>query len=271
MSRNRFDNLTSSAMRFWKYRPGPPLADFVDLFWYYEDYAPPHREESVLPMATTELVIHVDGSHRCPVVSGPHSKPFVLNTSQPASMVGVHFKPGGAFAFLNGSMAGLHNAHATLESLWGRKSAEVQDRLMACRTPDGKFRILEQALVKTARNTLARHAAIEFALNEFTASEQVPTVAYVTERVGLRPKRFINLFTQQVGVTPKLFCRIERFQRVLRRLESITRPDWVDLALTIGYYDQAHFNNEFRSFAGLTPTVYMQRRGAHFNHVPLAE
>jgi AraC-like DNA-binding protein len=258
-------------MRFWTYHPGPPLSGFVDLFWYYENYAPSHPRESLLPTATTELVIHTDGSDRSPVVSGPRSRPFELDTSQPASMVGVHFKPGGASSFLDGSMTDLHNTHAALECLWGRKSGELQDRLMECRTPNGKFRILEQTLVQIVGHGLGRHAAVEFALKEFTASEQVPTIAKVTSRVALRHKRFIKLFTQQVGVTPKLFCRIERFQRALRRLETLKRVNWADFALACGYYDQAHFNNEFRSFSELTPTNYMLLRGDHFNHVPLAE
>jgi AraC-like DNA-binding protein len=186
-------------------------------------------------------------------------------------MVGVHFKPGGAFGFLNLSPAELHNRHVALDDLWGPKAVELQDRLNECNTPAAKFRILEHSLLTSPTLRLTRDPAIGFALNRFRGSAQIPAVAQVTNQVGLSPKRFIRLFTEQVGMTPKLFCRVERFQRVLRRLEGRKYVNWTDLALSSGYYDQAHFNNEFRTFSGLCPTTYMLFRGDHFNHVPLAD
>jgi AraC-like DNA-binding protein len=257
-------------MRFWTYRPGPPLADFVELFWYYEQYAPGHKKESILPMATMELVVQLDETSR-PVVSGPHSRPFVLDTAQPATMVGVHFKPGGAFAVLDISVAEIHNSQANLEEMWGRKANELKARIFECRTPQAIFRFVEQTLLQTGVRHLKRHPAVEFALNEFAAVSPMPTVAEVNDRVGLTPRRFIKLFTEQVGLRPKLYCRIERFQRTLRSLEKTTRLNWAEVALSNGYYDQAHFVNEFRSLAGLTPMAYMRLRNDHFNHVPLVD
>jgi AraC-like DNA-binding protein len=72
-----------------------------------------------------------------------------------------------------------------------------------------------------------------------------------------------------VGLAPKVFCRVRRFQRVLRMLHKTTQVDWADVALECGYYDQAHFIHDFQSFCGLTPSAYLAAATPHLNHVPL--
>ena len=91
----------------------------------------------------------------------------------------------------------------------------------------------------------------------------------MTDSIGLSPRRFIEVFSQQVGLTPKRFCRVQRFQHVLRSIYTRDSVDWADLALTCGYFDQAHFIHDFRAFSGLSPTAYADQRGRHPNHVPL--
>jgi hypothetical protein len=78
--------------------PRPPLGDFVELLWLYDGYSVSHAYERLLPMATTELVVDLRagvGSSGAAVVAGPHSEVSVLETSSEASVIGVHFKPGG--------------------------------------------------------------------------------------------------------------------------------------------------------------------------------
>ena len=59
-------------------------------------------------------------------------------------------------------------------------------------------------------------------------------------------------------VTPKLFARITRFQSLVRALLSSDVSQWVSVAPAVGFYDQAHMINEFRAFAGSSPTVFFQ-------------
>lgn len=91
------------------------------------------------------------------------------------------------------------------------------------------------------------------------------------ERSGLSRKRFVRIFRDEVGQTPKLFSPIRRFQGLLHLIASGRRVDWAELALMCGYCDQAHFTHDFRAFAGLNPGAYLTRRGAHRNHVVLGD
>lgn len=78
------------------------------------------------------------------------------------------------------------------------------------------------------------------------------------------------MFTEEVGLTPKLFCHIRWFQEVLRLIQRRRQVEWANIALACGDYDQSHFIRDFWAFSGLNPTAYLRVRGEHLNHVPLA-
>jgi AraC-like DNA-binding protein len=79
------------------------------------------------------------------------------------------------------------------------------------------------------------------------------------------------MFREHVGLTPKLFCRIRRFQDALNRTAGGKRVVWAQLAADCGYFDQAHFVRDFQAFSGINPTAYLLARGEWVNHLPLPD
>ena len=144
------------------YRPPAPLSAYVDLFWYYAGFVREHAKERLLPTGTVELVINLhedevrtydpddtDICHRLPgsVVVGVHSRYFVLDTSEQNDVIGIHFKPGGAYRFLAPPADAFRNAHVDLQAVWGPLAVEVRERLLEAATTEAKFALLEQALL----------------------------------------------------------------------------------------------------------------------------
>lgn len=258
-------------MRFTSHCPASPLDSFIDNFWHCAD-APSHSRERILPSGTIELVINLredevriydpkrtDVYRRFPgiVVSGPYASAFVIDPSQHASIMGVHFRPGGAFAFLGTAVRHLASNHAGLEEFWGQQAVELRERLCSTRSIQQRFQILETTL-KTKLQWVAGTSAVTLALDIFGLMGGGVSVRSVAERLGLSQRRFIQLFSDQVGLTPKFFCRVIRFQRALSTLEQCALPDWPQLALSCGYYDQSHLIHDFQEFAGLSPASYFQ-------------
>ncbi|MDQ3518428.1 MAG: AraC family transcriptional regulator, partial [Gemmatimonadota bacterium] len=110
------------------------------------------------------------------------------------------------------------------------------------------------------------HPVVAHALERFSETDLVRDVVSET---GYSHRRFIQLFLRAVGLKPKVFCRIIRFQRMLERLDRSPSSSWAGLALNSGYSDQAHFNREFREFAGVSPSQYRDAAPAFPNHVPV--
>lgn len=70
---------------------------------------------------------------------------------------------------------------------------------------------------------------------------------------------------------PKMFARVLRFQRMVHGLHRGTPNSWADFASQFGFYDQAHFINEFKAFSGFTPKKYLQHCGSYINYLPVFE
>jgi AraC-like DNA-binding protein len=266
--------------------PQPALSNFVELFWLYEGYSQPHDKERLLPDGSMELVINLNEDQsrvydrhnptqyhatRGAVLVGAQSEFFVIDTAEQLSVIGVHFKPGGAFPFFKLPAGELHNQHVALDLLWGAAAGELRDRLLEAPTPETKFRILEECLLAQAAKPLLRHPAVHFALRVFGDQQGTPSIADVTGQIGLSSRRFVDVFANEVGLTPKLFCRVRRFQKVLRSIGTGQQVDWAGVALECGYFDQAHFIHDFRAFSGLSPTAYAAHRTEHLNHVPILD
>ncbi|MGN6184507.1 MAG: AraC family transcriptional regulator [Thermoanaerobaculia bacterium] len=244
--------------------PSPPLDAFVELLWGYDGYVVPHAQERLLPTGTIELVIPLGDPH--PVLAGPHSRSFVIDTAEQFSIIGVHFRPGGAFAFLPMPVGELHNLEVRLEDVWGKCATKrLRDDLLAATTFDARFAILESALLRHAQ-TFERNRAVAYAIEALTRDA---SVTRAMEPIGFSQRHFIDLFRDETGYTPKVFARVQRFQRLLGGVHTATNVDWSDAALACGYFDQSHCIRDFRAFSGLTPSEYFARRSEHLNHVPL--
>lgn len=245
-----------------------PLADFVDYLWLSEGYAPTHGAERILPTGRMGLVLDVGGHGASPgLVSGARTSSFVLDTSQPLSLMGAGFKAGGGYAFFGLPAGELQGISAPLEAFWGSAARTLQAQVLESRSAAGRFNLLECYLAARLSSAPQRSARVRFAIQEFNRSDRCVAVSEVVDQTGMSARRFIEEFRQQVGLAPKAFCRIQRFRRVLRRISDATEVDWTGTALSCGYYDQAHFNHEFREFAGVSPTAYLACRTGSPNHL----
>lgn len=277
-------------MLYLSFYPGPPLNELVDHFWLIEGGQTP-RLEKILPCGTSELVVNLKNNEihihdadqperyqrfSGAVFSGTYSRSFVCNALQHEAMMGVHFRPGGAFPFLGTEASELTNAHANLADLWGRSGLKLRERLCTAPTSQRLFQIMEDALRDRLHNHSSCERQMKIALKMFAMGGTRASVRDVSQELGFSQRRFIQMFNSQVGLTPKVFCRIQRFQRARVLAEKLETPHWAELAVACGYFDQSHLIKDFQEFAGSTPRIYSVeqfRKDARLkdNHVPLRD
>jgi AraC-like DNA-binding protein len=153
---------------------------------------------------------------------------------------------------------------------WGAEASYLREGLLEAKTPEAKFGVFERALLRRIVKPLERHPAVRFAVDNFQRRPH-RAISSVTHQIGLSERRFIQVFAEQVGLTPKLFCRVKRFQRVLRHIARSESIDWTQIALSCGYFDQAHFIHDFRAFSGINPSLYLANKTQFQNHVVLQD
>ena len=268
--------------------PKPPLSTHVRLLWYYEGYAPASPRERLLPTGTLEIVFELNGqpsrvfrdendatgaTFPHSLVCGPQSRYFILDTATPQTVAGIHFAPGGAARFFDAPVSEMRDRHLPLDALWGRaRASSIRDRILEASTAEAKLQVLEKALYCQAVRPIGetRHKGVDYALRRFSEIPQIDTLQRVTEQLALSPRRFIELFSEETGRTPKRFCRIMRFQAALEQANNGSPMNWSALAADCGYFDQPHFIHDFKAFSGLSPSQYALVRSPNLNHVPLA-
>ncbi|GHO99920.1 AraC family transcriptional regulator [Reticulibacter mediterranei] len=271
---------------FHQYTPQPPLSFFVEHFWLSQGPVPAHSKERRLPDGSISLIINLHDerirlydqhhsdqllSYSNVLLSGAHAEFVLLDTTCLAEVLGVQFKPGGTVPFLPFPASDLHNDFLSLDNVWGPDAFALRECLCAFDQPQRRFQLMEHFLLARLKRSHEIHPVVVFALGALEKAPTPPTITAIVEQIGLSRTRFIQLFRETVGVTPKQFARLQRFQRVLCSIEQNRSQSWIELALTYGYYDQAHFIHDFQAFSGLTPSAYLAQYDQHRNHVPYHE
>ncbi len=264
-----------------EYVPHSPLSFFVAKFWHYEQYLVGHAWERIMPSHGTGLLINLEEDElrwrdignatvnriRGFGISGPQPRPMEIDTFQQRFIMGVEFREAGAAALFGVPAYELAATHVGLADLCGRVVTLLHEQLVDAPSADVRFRLLEAWLMPRAAARMQRCLPIVHALSLL---ERLP-VAAVASQLAMSPKRMIESFRSEVGLTPKLYCRVRRFEQMLRAVEQSDEVNWALVGCQHGYYDQAHLTHEFRSLSGYTPGEYLCLRGPYARHVPISD
>jgi len=264
--------------------PEPPLSQFVENIWLVEGFAADYTREKILPDGAIELILDLDtqpktifddeGSERFRTVkkawiSGERTRYIVIGAERNQSMVGIRFKPGGAYPFFHFPISELSESVTELDLIWGSLVDEIRDQLLEIKTPEERLRRLESFLLSQARRSLEGNRLISFAVQQLQNSPQFLAIRDLANMIGITQKHLISQFEKVVGLRPKSFARVCKFQKVVNLIEQQNHIEWVAIASDCGYYDQAHFIHEFQSFSGLNPSAYLRQRGEYLNFIPI--
>lgn len=250
--------------------PGPPLSYFVENLWYYADLEVSHSKEKLLPNGAIELILDLSESpkklydsrdlarssnFRRAWISGMQPGYLVIGTEKGSSMMGAHFRTGGAAPFFGFPISELTSSVVELDLIWKRQILALREQILEASTIAHKFDLLEQYLLGVARTRLEPDRTVAAALATLR-TWPVLSLRDLAANLGVSQKQMIARFDARVGLTPKLTSRVFRFQKVLRKVHGSHDPNWSDVAVDCGYYDQAHLIHEFQEFAGVSPGFY---------------
>jgi AraC-like DNA-binding protein len=256
-------------MLYIERRPNYPMRRFVRSFWYAHTPSVEHGRERILPSGCAQIVLSLsrDFLTGCPegkperqiapaLLVGQRSRYEIIATADLVDLAGVLFEPGALPAFIGDRADLLSNQVVSLDQIWCGRTDEVRDRLLSGSSPQVRLQILEDCLAEFLIPTRATHPAVDFTLRQCARDGNQLSVTDLARMGGWSERRLSQIFREQVGFAPKVWCRLQRFQRAVRELRAGADIPWADVALDCGFYDQAHFANEFRSFSGIDLTTY---------------
>jgi AraC-like DNA-binding protein len=264
--------------------PGVALRPFVKLLWATDGTAQPVRatREHVLPTGMMHLAFRLseplylyngpnDSMGRSvghAIVGGARSTHYLRDISKRTCSVGAQLHPGVAELLFGVPACHLAERHTDLCDLWGQDAHDLLDQLANAPNAAARLDRLEIALTARLPRVRGIHPAVAAALARMTEGPDV-AVRTVVEKSGYSHRRFLTLFEQSVGLTPKVYARVLRFQRAVTLLQKDITARTAQIALDAGYSDQPHFTREFRQITGLSPRLYRSATLEFSNHVPV--
>jgi AraC-like DNA-binding protein len=266
------------------YRPRPPLTDYIDFFGYWRrDSGDPHQSRA-LPRGAATVIIDVSGRQRIDFyaadartrlhvppafIAGAGTTSYITRIDASQTVLTIHFRPGRALPFLGIPMGELENSCVGLADLLGREGTALHEQLVVSASASERVALLESFLLNRLQiHDLEPHRGVAAVLGAM-ARDPSMRVSQAQRLTGLSPKRLSAAFRAEVGIPPKAYQRVRRLQAALRRLDAAPTLG-ATVAADLGYFDQAHFVREFRSFTSMTPTQYVQRRSWLPSHVDLS-
>lgn len=263
--------------------PAAPLAPSVRMLWYAQTQSAAHHRERILPSGCVQIILNLARDYvlDCPeglpdlqrppaLIVGARSVYEIVDTSDMADLIGIVFSAAGFTPFASDAAHLFSNRTVALDCIWGNTAQSLRERLRELASPEARLDLLERFLRARFASQLDRRPRppqIQFALRWFAHNPGIASVAETTRQIGWSERRFSQVFREEVGLTPKVWCRIQRFQCAVRQLHAGVDIPWAELALDCGYYDQSHFANEFRAFSGVDATTYSARRTQWANHI----
>jgi AraC-like DNA-binding protein len=245
----------------------PALAPYVKCIWSFESEATVCGEgrERILPDSCVELVFHFHDPYRTWFASGESAlqpRSFVVGQMKQfleiepagrAGLVAVRFFARGAYLFFRRPLREVAAGVVDLEDVWRSRAREWTERIALAKGMAARVRIIEQALLSLLRENGRTEPAVDRALRVIEASRGQVRVDDLAAAIGVSNRHLTRQFQQAVGLSPKEFGRITRFLHALELVTAGKHAALADVAVDCGYFDQAHFNHDFREMAGMSP------------------
>lgn len=251
-------------MHFEHILPSPDLQNKVVCYWVVKDEDPTPRQQKIIPDGCPEIIFHLGDAYRInlggewvkqsrSLLAGQLTKHFLLENTGVSDMLGIKFRPAGVAALFGIAMAPLTDRVVHLEEALPAWKSVVKELERSHNTAQRTVAI--EQFLRAHYLSEKKDLPVENAIQQIITSHGMLQMSELAAALGVSTRHLEQLFTHYVGLTPKFFARIVRFNYVFELLKN-QQPDWLNLVVQAGYYDQSHFIRNFKAFTGEDPTRY---------------
>lgn len=246
--------LRAGKMRHSRRRPADDLSHLVAHYWMIRwdlRGCEPHVAES-LPHPNIHVIFE---PHAC-VVAGVHTRKFSRVLEGQSQVFGIKFKPGGFRPFLKFPASELADRMVPVQRIFGKDVNALREVVLSSKSENEKVQAANTFLLARLPKPDNSIALAGELVERILQDRDIKTVDDLVTRSGIGKRSLQRLFNEYVGVSPKWVIRRYRLHELIERANAGVEPDWPQLALDLGYFDQAHLINDFRSITGYSPTEY---------------
>jgi AraC-like DNA-binding protein len=254
-------------MKLLDLKPNQYLRQYISRYWLWENEP---ELPQILPGTGTELMFHyhepfvvrsqkdqVFTAPNCHIIS-PRYERYQLNSIKHNGFISVRFRAGAFRHFCRDSSNNLIDSFIDINELWGREGQEFGQRVLAAKNLEERIIIIEGFLMKFLETYHRPRSWLDTAVMKGLGSSDAVKLKELSSDLFISNRQLQRKFSEAVGVSPKTFQRISRFETFLKYLLLNKKKDYLKTALEHGYYDQSHFIREFKAHAGEYPALFLQ-------------
>src|SRR5688572_15167265 len=237
--------------------PSEPLRGVVQHFWSVRwdlRGAKPFLPET-LPHPNVHLVFEAEGAR----IVGVHTGRFTTRLEDRGWVFGVKFRPGAFRPYLGRSVASLRDRTVPIDEVFGTKGAALARQVSDLGRDAEKAAAVEQFLNERKTPCDPNVDRVGNIVDEIAENREIVSVEQVVALGPLGKRALQQLFSSYVGVGPKWVINRYRLHEAVERLQDGAQINFTELAMELGYFDQAHFIRDFRKLVGCTPVAYTRR------------
>jgi len=231
----------------------PDLAPWIESYWMVTwDLPQPFRQET-LPHPNLYLVFENGKA----VISGVSTRKFFRVLKGNSGVFGAKFRPGGFRPFIKAEVASLTDRIVPAKRIFGNDISALEKVWGATQWHEDPMIEAANAFFRTRLPQPDPAIALaDRIVKRILEESEIKTVDDLARRTGIGIRKLQRLFNEYVGISPKWVIRRYRLHESIERLKADEQPDWAQLALELGYFDQAHLINDFKSTVGYAPRQY---------------
>ncbi len=253
-------------MNYCTYEPTARLNHYIKCFWTLEAKAVENPDKQrIVPDGCMELIFHYGDlfkqytsknesllQPRC-FVFGQIIKPLEILPTGRIGIISARFYPDGFRAFTNHPLEKFSNKAVTLTKVFGNKAALFEQNVLLAKTNKQRVKLIEAFLLqKIALNNTEKSISKQY-VNTILAENGQLTIAQLADHFSITKRTLERKISTATGISPKQLSKVIRLHTILKALEEDRFKNLTTLAVKAGYYDQAHFINDFKEFTGVTP------------------
>ena len=192
---------------------------------------------------------------------GPTKYPLFMEFENKIDAIGIRLKAGGAYRFFNEDISSFKDIVVEMQNSTVLKIDALYEKLISTSEVENKISIIETFLIKKIQSSSKNNSVWIFDfINYILKNKGYVNIEALCKEFDISPRLCARRFNQEVGLSAKLFARLARIVNTKETLSSLKVDSLTSVAYDNGFFDQAHFSNEFKAFMSETPKEYFSKK-----------
>jgi AraC-like DNA-binding protein len=260
-------------MNYSTFVPNSLLSPWIECYWAVK--GTDTAIQKIIPDGFSELIFHLGDRYKViegnsvalqalTIIAGQINKPIFLQPEGNSDVFGIKFKPTGLWQLTGLRMSHVSNEAIDLAEIMSPLSTIIYQKLFAASDMEKRVKAIDKILLSWFYKSANKKESADNLVDRIQKSNGVIPIRELAGSLKISTRKIERLFQEQVGISAKQYARLVRFSHVFQLMQQ---PDLtkVDISFLAGYFDQSHFNNEFREFTGENPERYFDQNHAFAN------